>query len=250
MDTSHARELQLKIWELVQANQIEAAFACLQPVLTEAVPFRLLDIIGTPPAPVRWYALVPFLENIASTRAMGGWVIVGSALGAQITQSLDESLARARYFIQQADIWYGVDSIGERVPGPALLHDFLTSLGILASWREDENRWVRRALGVAIHFWAKRERGSTASIPQAGLLLEFLVPVFEEREQDAIKGIGWGLKTLGRYYPDLVTDWLVQQVAQGKRPYRALMLHKAMTYLPAPSKAEISNSAKQQKEKK
>lgn len=28
---------------------------------------------------------------------------------------------------------------------------------------------------------------------------------------DAVKGMGWGLKTLGRHYPDLVADWLGQQ---------------------------------------
>jgi hypothetical protein len=40
--------------------------------------------------------------------------------------------------------------------------------------------------------------------------------------------VGWGLKTLGRYYPDLMADWLAQQVG---RRHRALMLRKALTYL-------------------
>jgi hypothetical protein len=45
---------------------------------------------------------------------------------------------------------------------------------------------------------------------------------------DAVKGVGWGLKTLGRYYPDLVAEWLPRQVI---RRHRALMLRKALTYL-------------------
>jgi hypothetical protein len=53
--------------------------------------------------------------------------------------------------------------------------------------------------------------------------------MFEEREVDAIKGVGWGLKTLGKHYPDLVADWLAKQVAH--RQPRALMLRKAVTYL-------------------
>jgi hypothetical protein len=52
--------------------------------------------------------------------------------------------------------------------------------------------------------------------------------MFEEWEMDAVKGVGWGLKTLGRHYPDLVADWLAQQVG---RRHRALMLRKALTYL-------------------
>lgn len=54
--------------------------------------------------------------------------------------------------------------------------------------------------------------------------------MFEERRVDAIKGIGWGLKTLGRYYPAQAADWLETQRLSGKRP-RALMLRKATTYL-------------------
>lgn len=250
MNTSQAREIRLHVWELVQTGQIDPAFACLQPVLAEAVPFRLLDIIGNPPGSVLLDSLIPFLEKIAWTRAMGAWVIIGTALGAKIPTGLNESLALACHFIAFADVWYGVDSIGERVPGPALLSDFSTSLPLLVAWREDENRWRRRAVGVAIHFWAKRERGSPISIPQAQLLLEFLEPVFEERDRDAIKGIGWGLKTLGRYYPDLVTEWLVERVGRGRRYYSALMLRKAMTYLPEESKTRIASSARRMEGKK
>jgi hypothetical protein len=39
------------------------------------------------------------------------------------------------------------------------------------------------------------------------------------------------LKTLGRHYPDLVADWVAQQVIQRQRRHRALMLRKALTYL-------------------
>ena len=55
--------------------------------------------------------------------------------------------------------------------------------------------------------------------------------MFEEWEMDAVKGIGWGLKTLGRHYPDLVADWLAQQVVPGQRRHRTLMLRKPLTYL-------------------
>jgi hypothetical protein len=60
--------------------------------------------------------------------------------------------------------------------------------------------------------------------------------MFTEREQDAIKGIGWGLKTLGRYYPEILADWLVHQV---DRPHRELMLHKATKYLPPNLRAKV-----------
>ena len=63
--------------------------------------------------------------------------------------------------------------------------------------------------------------------------------MFEERQMDAVKGVGWGLKTLARHYPDLVTDWLVEQVAHRNRRHRALMLRKALTYLSDEQRARI-----------
>jgi hypothetical protein len=47
----------------------------------------------------------------------------------------------------------------------------------------------------------------------------------------AVKGVGWGLKTMGRQYPELVTDWLAEQVVPSELRFRTLMLRKALTYL-------------------
>jgi len=41
-------------------------------------------------------------------------------------------------------------------PGPALVARFNKALPELSPWRRDENCWVRRMVGVAVHFWAKR----------------------------------------------------------------------------------------------
>jgi len=74
-------------------------------------------------------------------------------------------------------------------------------------------------------------RGGQKLAPLAEDLLTFLEPMFEECDMDAIKGIGWGLKTLGEHYPDLVSEWLTEQTIHRRRNPRILMLHKARTYL-------------------
>ncbi|MBI3241521.1 MAG: DNA alkylation repair protein, partial [Chloroflexi bacterium] len=126
--------------------------------------------------------------------------------------------------------------------GPALVEHFQPTLKILASWREHPNAWVRRVIGVGAHVWAKRSRGAPELERKAGRLLKFLEPMLEEQEMDAVKGIGWGLKTLGKFYPETTTAWLEKQVAQ--RPnYRALILRKALTYLPAKGRARIARAA-------
>jgi hypothetical protein len=64
--------------------------------------------------------------------------------------------------------------------------------------------------------------------------------MFGEWDMDAIKGTGWGLKTLGRYYPDLTSEWLMRRVAL--QPYRALMLRKALTYLPPEQRVRVKEA--------
>ena len=228
MNARKADDLGKHVATLVQTGQLDEAYALLSPVLAERTPFRLLgrigEAVGVGPMPV----VNDFLERIAAAKTEGGWVVIGSALGQQLDSDPAGAFARCRTFIIAADVWYATDILGERVPGPALVADFQPTLALLAPWREDANRWVRRTVGVAVHFWAKRSRGAAEHTAQAEALLAFLEPMFEEWDLDAVKGVGWGLKTLGKHYPALVADWLPQQVG---RRHRALMLRKALTYL-------------------
>lgn len=242
MKTQEARELGTRIAVTVQAGQPEDAYALLAPVLAERTPFRLLgrigEAVGAGPLP----EVNAFLERIAAGKTEGGWVVIASALGQQLDREPADVFARCRGFVVLADIWYATDIFGERVPGPALVADFQPALELLVPWREDANRWVRRIVGVAVHFWAKRSRGASGGVAQAEALLAFLEPMFEEWDMDALKGVGWGLKTLGRHYPDLVADWLAQQAAQRRRP-RALMMRKALTYLSKDQRARAAGGA-------
>jgi 3-methyladenine DNA glycosylase AlkD len=239
------RELGKRITTLVQTGRPDEAYALLTPVLAERTPFRSLErigeAIGAGPLPV----VNAFLERIAAAKAEGGWVVIGSALGRQLNRDLTGAFARCRNFIIIADVWYATDILGERVPGPALVAKFQPVLALLAPWREDVNRWVRRTIGVAVHFWAKRSRGAPEYIPRVETLLTFLEPMFSEWDMDAVKGVGWGLKTLGKHYPDLVADWLAQQVICRQRRHRALMLRKALTYLSDEQRARATGHAPQ-----
>jgi len=231
LKTQQARDLGARIAELVQVGKGEQAYGLLAPVLSERTPFRLLEHIGSAIGAPSMKAVNQFLERIAVERTEGGWVVIGSALGKQLDGDLVGAHARCRSFIILADIWYATDILGERVPGPALAAAFEPALALLKPWRVDTNRWTRRAVGVSVHFWAKRSRGAAELTDQAGTLLAFVEPMFEERDRDAVKGVGWGLKTLGRYYPDLVADWLAVQIVHRQRRCRATMLRKALTYL-------------------
>jgi len=231
VNTREARDLAQSVAALVNSGHAEQSYALLAPVLARRTPFRLLGLVGEAIGTGPPDAVFAFVDYIAAQGTMGGWVIIGSALGQQLDRDLSAAFSRCRSCIVAADIWYATDILGERVPGPALVTDLGASLTLLAPWREDSNAWVGRAVGVSVHFWAKRSRGAVAQADKAQVLLAFLEPMFEEREMNAVKGVGWGLKTLGKHYSDLTADWLREQLVHQQRPHRALMLRKALTYL-------------------
>jgi len=230
MTTQQAREIGKHLGELIDVGQLTKAYDILAPNLTNRTPFTKLGKIGECLGNRNMEMVIAFLDLIAEKKTEGGWVIIGEALHQYLHSDSEYIFSRCRDYIITADVWYATDILGERVPGPALVDNFQNSLNLLSPWREDKNRWVRRTVGVAVHFWAKRSKGSPELRSKANSLLSFLQPMFSEWEMDAVKGIGWGLKTLGRYYPDLVEEWLSHQI---KRKHRRLMLRKALTYLPA-----------------
>jgi 3-methyladenine DNA glycosylase AlkD len=229
--TQEARELGKAVATLVQAERTEDAYALLSPVLAQRTPFRLLRVIGDAVGAGPLATTHVFLDRVALDRTEGGWVVIASALAQHLDRDRSYTFSRCREFIIAADVWYATDIMGEDVLGVALVTDFEPSLAHLVPWRSDANAWVRRAVGTSVHYWAKRSRGDPDEATQAEALLSFLEPMFEERDMVAVKGVGWGLKTMGKHYPDLLEDWLARQVVSGDRRYRALMLRKALTYL-------------------
>ena len=238
MNRTEMRELAARCRDELLAGQVMLPLARVQSVVSAHTPFRQLDLCGqiiAQAARTNPVAFSAFLDGLALTREIGAWPLVGSALAAAFTaDDLPHAYAEARRFILLANVWHATDAIGERVLGEGLRTGFDVALEQLRSWREEESPWLRRAVGVAVHLYAKRERDQAG---RAGRLLELLTPLFEERNTSALKGIGWGLKTLGRYYPDLLAPWLREQLAT-RRPHR-LMVRKAITYLPDTVKAEF-----------
>ena len=226
-----------KCLELLAANRDEAALEAFDPLLSAKTPFPVLDLVGKvleEGGKQEPQKLLVFFDRLVERRAMGAFVIVGQGLIAINDLDLRLSFAKAREHIVQGDAWYVADIIGERPLGHGLLTHFDEALELLKGFANDANPWVRRSVGVAVHFFAKRVRNDPARIER---LLALLAPLIEERDTGALKGIGWGLKTIGRYYPDLLVPFLRRELAT-KHP-RKLLLRKATTYLDEAKKEEV-----------
>jgi 3-methyladenine DNA glycosylase AlkD len=212
---------------LLGEKGIEKAVAFLQPALDRKTSFTLLDImgkeIGRSGLPLD--DLLSFTDKLAETKAMGAYVIIASALSCLLENNLPAAMDKTREYIIQGDTWYTADNMAERVPGQALVKEFNSAVPFLHQYLKDKNPWVKRSAGVAVHFFAKRIRNEPSKMRR---LLDLLAPVYEEKDVRIIKGIGWGLKTAGRYYPYELAAFLKSQ--RGKKT-SALMLRKAVTYL-------------------
>ncbi len=236
-----ARQFGVQIADKLRAQNASAALDLLNEVLREHTPFRLLDLVGAELERVELAKVDGLLDAIAAQHSEGGWVVIASALRTRLPAGLAETLETARRYIIQADIWYACDTIAERVPGQALVDRFQASLDCLAAWRTDGSFWVRRAAGVAGHFWFKRAHGNALHEQQARELLNFYLPMLEERNFEAAKGVGWALKTGGRYYPHVAAGWLEQELVVKKRRPAAVIRRKALLYLPVEIKKKFQS---------
>ena len=241
--SQEARTIGNEIAEEISFGNILPAFKILSAILEDKNAFRLLDLIGEALKTCPTEKLDQILEMIAQGRSMGGWVVIATALRSHSSAEPQEVLEKTRSFIIYADTWYACDCFGERVPGPYLLTDFGKTISLLSEWRFDANPWVRRAVGVAIHFWAKRSKGAEGNLNNASTLFAFVKPMLDEKEYQAAKGIGWGLKTLGRYYPRLAFEWLTAALIIEKRQPLAIIRRKALTYLPSEMKQSFSRQS-------
>lgn len=241
--SQEARIVGCEIAEHIVFGNIPSAYKKLSALLEDKNAFRLLDLIGEALRSCPTAKLYPFLEMIAQGRSMGGWVVIATALHSHSSAAPQEVLEKCRGFIMYADTWYACDCFGERVPGPYLLTDFEKTVSLLSAWRCDPNPWVRRAVGVAIHYWAKRTKGAEDQLDNANTLFAFIKPMLEEKEYQAAKGVGWGLKTLGRYYPHLAFEWLTEALIVEKRRPLAIIRRKALKYLPSEMKQSLSRQS-------
>lgn len=237
MNRKWARDITKRCIEAIDRGDQESLWNTLNPVLDAKVPFPLLDEMGRLLGeagrldPSRYFIV---FNEIIATNKMGGYVIVGQALAALCEIELEASIHRAKEIIAKGQRWYVCDIVGERVLGQSLVAHFETTTTILEEMTSVENQWVRRSIGVAVHFFAKRRPEDLEKMKRLISLLSLLI---EDKRVNVVKGVGWGLKTIGKHQPKLVEEYL-QETVKTKRISR-LMLRKATTYLEERTKEKL-----------
>ncbi|TGK39249.1 DNA alkylation repair protein [Leptospira gomenensis] len=140
------------------------------------------------------------LEEIGRLRHMGGYVIAGMMLQLDLESGFEEALAKAGELMISGDEWYVCDIVGERVFGHSLLFYPERTIPILKKYLNHENGWIVRSVGVASHYAVKKGLEKKHVETLFYLLLEKL----NATDFHTKKGIGWGIKTIAKFHPDLV----------------------------------------------
>jgi len=221
---------------LIREGDLEKTCGVLDPLAFGRTKFPILDRVGTRlgQASLKEAAFLEALDRMISHGSVRYYVIVGSALAQRLGSNMATCLEKTAEYVVIGENWAKCDSIAERVWGEALVRNFPRAYKYLARIRDHDNRWIRRAIGVAVRYFTKRRPTATAELR---MLLVLLAPRLGERDYDAIKGIGWGLKTIGKYHPKLLTKFLENHV---KRVHPTkLMLKKATTYLSARTRQRL-----------
>ena len=240
MKKSEALTVASKCIHFIECEQISKVWDELLPVLHERTPFQMLDAIG---GEIGKRALLynnkyfDFFDLLSHKKLMGGYVVIAQALISLLKDDYRKCFEKAREYMIEGDEWYVCDTFGERVLGYAMIDHYDKTRSLFQEFICDDNHWAKRSVGVAAHFFAKRCRDDKKDDKKAADILELLTPQISERDIRILKGIGWGLKTLGRYYPDLLVPYMKKQISTKR--VSAVIIRKCVTYLDEISRNEI-----------
>jgi len=226
----------------IEYDMDEALWVELTPVLEDKTPFHMLDLIGKKIGDrvgIHMDKYLSFFDQLSSAKYMAGYVIIAQALIPLLNVNINLCFDKAKAYLLEGDEWYVCDIIGERVLGYAIFQHFQYALPLFEAYNKDDNHWVRRSVGVATHFFAKKSKNDEDI---ARNVLELLTPQLTETDIRVIKGVGWGLKTIGRYYPELLVDYMKEHIQNKK--ISAVIIRKSVTYLDEALRNEVLDLSK------
>lgn len=233
--TDKINPLSKKVINAINAGNNKKAVNLLKKVLDIKCPFPKLDLLGRNIGQAGLKSSKKYFsafDQIIAYNTMGSYVVVASALIQFLEIDFEQVMQKTRKYIIKGDVWHVCDNMAERSLGQALVDYFEKTIPWLKNFLKAENVWLPRAVGVAIHFFSKRVKDEPAKTKK---LLDLVKPYIETKQKDIVKGIGWGLKTIGKYHPDILIDFLSRQL-KARKKLSKLILKKALTYLPKEQK--------------
>jgi 3-methyladenine DNA glycosylase AlkD len=147
-----------------------------------------------------------FSDKIMALGTIGGNVLAGILLQMRLKDNFDGSHLKAIEYIIKGDRWYVCDIIGERVIGYSLLNYPEKTIPLLRSYTQHPDKWVVRSIGVATHYAVKKGLKKRCVEEVFNILLACAYTT----EFHTKKGIGWGVKTISKFHPEITMAHMEQ----------------------------------------
>lgn len=147
--------------------------------------------------------LIPFLDQIASYKTMGGNVILGYILQSIILDKSNLGIQKACEYISLEENWYACDIIGERVFGYFLLNSPELALKKISTLTNHKSHWVVRSIGPGLHYAIKK--GLDKNSVDEGF--KILLSLAKANQKDIKQGIGWAAKTTAKFHPEIIKKY-------------------------------------------
>ncbi|MGE8711737.1 DNA alkylation repair protein [Leptospira interrogans] len=195
------KEIKLILSKLSDSDESLWIFIIESELLKKKIKFPLLEFVGK-----ELYFKIPemnqiyFTDQIIKLGHMGGYVISAIILQLRMEKHFEQSLNKAVEYILLGNEWYVCDIIGERIMGYFLLKEPEKTLPILKNYINDKNGWIVRSAGVASHYAVKKGLGKK----YVEVTFYLLLSKTNTKDFHTKKGIGWALKTISKFYPDII----------------------------------------------
>lgn len=228
LSAQRAAELALECSAYLAEDDLGAFWSCLQPVVESKLSDESLDLFGEilgEEAGKNTERYFRAFDEMIAKKSRGCYIIVGKALSRMMESHFEQCCDRARDYIARGQSYEASDLIGKPVLGEALVKYFDQTVGVLEELSHDESRWVKRAVGAAVQFFSEEVRDPE----RTRRLLELTLPLMASQDEVVLKGVGWGLKTIGRYQPDVLEKFLKTHI--GRRDISPEVVKKAVAYL-------------------
>lgn len=149
---------------------------------------------------------IKITNKIIELHTIGGNVLVGIILQQRLKTNFAESHKKAIEYIVKEDLWYVCDIIGERVIGYSLLNYPEETIQLLKLYAKHSDKWIVRTIGVATHYAVKNGL-KKASVEKVFIIL---LSCSNTTEFHTKKGIGWGVKTISKFHPEIIEKHRIQ----------------------------------------
>ena len=181
--------------------------------------------------PDKWLMIC---DEIADRQTDSAYHLSSLILGGILTQRMKECFDHSRIYLSDTTRWFSSDVYAVHVVCRGLKHDFTNAIRYLYEFANDSSVWVKRCVGIAVHHYAKSVRDMPERI---AVILDLMKRLIGEKDVRVAKGIGWGLRSIGEFYPDLLVKFAKRNFARKK--VSKLLFRVAVANLSFDAKEEL-----------